>query len=496
MGMMVAEREKKCDMASEKGVILWCLWRMFRLRVKHREENMKYRVLFALCALMGMLGCSGNDEAGDFDDVILVPEIPGEPDEPDEPGNSVKLPEFDKNATIHVQMEEPTISLEDVRALTAEEMEGYGDRLNRFAFEMYHRMEMKADTVFSPFSLHAALSMAAYGAAGSTYDEMVQVLGMEAERDKGAQLNGAMSVKMRYDGQQEGSIFRIANRIWVDRSIETTDAFQVAMNDWYKAPLQVVDFVNYATDVRHAVNQWVSNVTQGMIRELLGEGSVTAYTRYLLVNAIYFDGKWAHKFLKENTLVDVAFHVSPSQTVLVNQMHQKSSFPYYDGENYRAVAMDYENNDFSMIVVLPDAMDGLSGVMQTFDAADVRQILSEASPANIDLRMPKFRISNDLSQIVGSLKELGMNQAFTNGADFSNMTSAQIAIDQIIQKAVIEVDEEGTKAAAATGVLAGTTSVGGMIEYIDFNVDHPFAYALVHKASGSILFMGQYSSGK
>ena len=387
---------------------------------------------------------------------------------------------------------------EELPDISEADMKTFGDALNAFGSEFEHAYGKAGSYVFSPFSYHSALSMTAYGAKGETYNEMAQVLHLVGDKPAAAALNGSMRLKLRYDGQNEESLFEIANRIWVDQKGEVVPAFSDAMDNYYKAPLKVVDFENECDKYVGVINTWVSNNTGGMIKDLLKDGDLSPDTRMVLVNAIHFDGVWARKFEAENTF-DAKFKASDSEQFDVRMMNlQANSIVYYrsDEHKYQTVSMDYKGGDFAMLIVLPDEVDGLKDVAATLDAAELRKIMDGQAAHNGNILLPKFKIETEINDgdNLATFRALGMRLAFTDAADFSEMfTNRAVYIGKIIHKAVIEVDEEGTKAAAATAVASkDSAAIMPPDDFIHFRADHPFEFVLYHKASGAVLFAGQF----
>ena len=412
-------------------------------------------------------GCSDSDSDSNHDTI---------------PGNS--------KAAVDVQMTETALTAADVPAVDNAKAQKWGDELNAFGIDFMHKLDMKSNLVFSPFSLHSALSMAACGANGDTLKEMAEVLHVSNDVTEIAKDNGAMRLNLRYDGQTEGSQFAIANRIWVDQSSEVVPEFKTLMTEQFKAPLQIVSFQKYADDVMNIINEWVSNITNGMIKELISPGIITSDTRMVLVNAIHFDGKWENKFETENTH-DREFLVNGTQAKDIPMMNQVATINYFENSDYKAIVMPYEGNKFSMIFILPLENDKLPQIVANLSETDISGIMKDSNKESVAILLPKFKIETDL-HANKVLQAQGMILALDDeAADFSKMISNQgIFIKYVIHKAVIDVDEEGTKAAAATAVIAEQR--GSDFEGRVFHADHPFAFALVHNASNGIMFAGQY----
>ena len=413
--------------------------------------------------------------------------------------NNGQDPTINKDAVISVEMTEHALTAADVPELNdASKIKAFADGVNAFSKEFIDAYQPKGSYVYSPFSIHSAVSMAAYGTAGDTYNELASALHLDSDRDAAAKLNGDMRLRIRYDGQDPKSVFNIANRIWVDGSVNVLDSFKTSMDKNYKAPLQVVDFIAHADDIVGIINQWVSNNTGEMIKNLLAKGQLTADTRMVLVNAVYFNGKWLSPFEHESTYSQ-DFHISSSETKQVEIMHQKGGFKVYDGANYQALVMDYAleaggPSPFAMLIILPNEIDGLASVSATLTADEISKMVAQSSVKNGYIAFPKFKIETDIQNAVEIFEKLGVSHAFSD-ADFSNLTKdMSLFISKIIHKAVIEVDEDGTKAAAATAVIADEAASVEPEPELKFVADHPFAFAIVHRAENipTVLFAGQY----
>ena len=409
--------------------------------------------------------------------------------------------DLNKDAAISVEMTEHALTAADVPELNdASKIKKFADGVNAFSKEFIDAYQPKGSYVYSSFSIHSAVSMAAYGTAGDTYSELASALHLDSDRDAAAKLNGDMRLRIRYDGQDPKSVFNIANRIWVDGSIKVLDSFKTSMDKNYKAPLQIVDFKGHAGDIINIINKWVSNNTAEMIKQIVDSNSVDSQTRFVLVNAVYFNGKWLHPFMHEATS-SKDFHVSASKTEQVDMMVQEGTFDVYTSDNYQALVMDYAleaggASPFAMVFVLPNEIEGLASVSATLTADEIAKIVAQNEKKACVINIPKFKIETELQNVVSTFKKLGVNHAFAD-ADFSNFTKDEsLFIGDILHKAVIEVDEDGTKAAAATAVVGKNGAAMPDPDRLKFIADHPFAFAIVHRSADKIptvLFAGQYS---
>ncbi len=425
---------------------------------------------FALCAALFAslaLGCSDSDNGDDTEEQTPQP------------------------SGVEVDMTESALTAADVPSVDSNTAAEWGRGVTHFGIDFMHKVEKSTNYVFSPFSLHTALSMTACGASGDTLSGMSKALYIANNTNDIAKDSGAMRLNLRFDGQTEGSKFVIANRLWVERTLQIVPEFKAHMDNDFKAPLQIVDFINHASQVIGYVNEWVSNITNNMIKNLLLSSDVNIDTRLILINAIYFDGEWVNKFNKERTAKG-EFLAKGTTKKEMDMMNNTVSVNYYEDADYKAIVMPYKGEKFSMVFMLPNENDKLSSFIAGMDEKIIEHITGDAKKQEVVISLPKFTIESNMSKTTDYLKDLGMEIAFSGNADFSQMASNEkLHISRVIHKAKIEVDEEGTRAAAATAVAMEKNGVA--IDTKEFKADHPFAFALIHNSSNAILFAGQFT---
>lgn len=277
--------------------------------------------------------------------------------------------------------------------------------------------------------------------------------------------------------------------------------FAALLQDQYHAQLEQLDFAGEAEASRHTVNQWVETVTHNNIRELIQPGVFTDQTRLVLTNAIYFKGKWLIPFAISNTH-DEDFTVSPGHNVHVPFMHLQGRFYYHEEADFTALELPYKGNALSMVIILPKKPEGLAKLEQKLTFPTLQQWLEtlETDQCSVTLSFPKFETTQDFS-LKEVMQAMGIKDAFDPvKADFSGMAARatlqkngeNLYVDTIIHKAYIEVDEEGTKAAAATAPpvpVAPTALPPTCIK--TFHADHPFIFLIRDNHSGLLLFMGR-----
>lgn len=257
------------------------------------------------------------------------------------------------------------------------------------------------------------------------------------------------------------------------------------------AGFNLVDFVNDLNreKARNEINKWVEDRTNQKIKELIQKGDLTSLTRLVLVNAIYFKGKWKYTFNKKETK-EIPFFVDEKRTSKVPMMHQVNDFNYYEDKDLQAIELPYSGDELSMIVILPKERT-LSKLEKNLNYTLLDKISTNMAKEKIEVYFPKFKIEKRYI-LNEPLIKLGMSDAFDDMlADFSGMTgSRDLYISKVIHQSFIEVNEEGTEAAAATAVIMSgkSISLGPKI----FKADHPFLFFIIHKPTNTILFMGRF----
>ncbi|XP_057442924.1 serpin-ZX-like [Lotus japonicus] len=370
-----------------------------------------------------------------------------------------------------------------------------------FSKEKYHDKNL----IFSPLSLHAALSIVAAGSDGSTLDEILSLLRSDSIDHLNSFTSQIISAVVS-DGAAAplpSPSLSFVNGAWADKSLSLSHSFKQLVTTHYKASLASLDFQTKGGEVCHEVNSWVEKETNGLITELLPSQSISNSTRLIFANALYFKGEWKHKFDASIT-GNYDFHLLNGTSIKVpfmerrEYMERKRYISAFDGFKVLRLSYkqgSYENRKFSMYIFLPDAIDGLPALIER--AASEPGFLDDKLPRKKvkvnDFRIPKFKISFSL-EASEVLKELGMVSPFSQGsADFGKMVESpldKLYIESMFQKAFIEVNEEGTEAAASfmvTLAAMGITRPSG----IDFVADHPFLFMIREDLTGTILFIGQ-----
>lgn len=356
-----------------------------------------------------------------------------------------------------------------------------------FALRLYGQLaQTPGNLVYSPASVQVAFTMAWAGARGETATEMAQVLGISGPPDAAIQAAGDQLRAWNTPGE---ATLAVANRLFAARTLHLDPAFVSLSAEQLAAPVEQLDFAGDPDGSRVHINQWVSDQTHQHINDLLSPQHVTAGTDLVLVNAIYLKAAWAQPFAPQAT--QPAPFASPNGPREVPMMRQTGSFRLGHLEGATLIELPYVGEALSMVIVLPDAADGLPAVEQGLDAASLEAALAAATPQRVDLRLPRFRIEPTAPVSLRThLEALGMRRAWQAGqADFSGMTGTGGApISDAVHKAFIEVNEQGTEAAAATAIsVARGMSAPGT----PFYADHPFLFTIRDTRTGALLFLGR-----
>jgi serine protease inhibitor len=362
---------------------------------------------------------------------------------------------------------------------------------NAFAFALYGQLRNRnGNLFFSPESISTALAMAYAGARGDTASEMAKTLHFTLPQQH---LNPAMGALLSdLNAVHDGHQLSVANALWAQQGYTFLDDFLQLLKTDYGAGLNQVDFKGATEAARLTINRWVEQKTQDKIKDLLQPGTLAPSTRLVLTNAIYFKGDWQTQFDKAQTR-DEDFYPSQLQTKQVAFMHRADSFSYFDGGTFQVLEIPYKSKELSLIVLLPKDRSGLPALEQSLTASNTQQWLSQLVQRDkVIVALPKFK-STQQFELGATLGAMGMAQAFSGSADFSGMTGKRdFAISEVIHKAYIDVNEEGTEAAAATAVGFRALAMRGPVEQPPvFRADHPFIFLIRDNRSSSILFMGR-----
>lgn len=359
-----------------------------------------------------------------------------------------------------------------------------------FSFRLLKELnkEQPAKNIFvSPYSASTVLQMVCNGADGRTKTEMAEVLGT-AGLQQNAVNAATLEIQKSLDAAGTNIILNTANALWCRKNVSIKPAFISDNQQFFRATVESLDFNNPKTIAK--INGWVTKKTHGKITSIL-QGPIDPATQLFLANAIYFKGKWQEPFDKKAT-TNRLFHLRGGTQKEVPMMEQSRHFQYRRGSGYQAVRLEYEDSRLSMYIFLPDENSSPEKLLSIMNGDNWRRTTKPGfSDHDGTLRLPKFRIEYGV-ELIQPLNALGMKQAFDfHAADLSGIADHGLFISDACQKAFVEVNEEGTEAAATTLVMLPNS----MLEMnppppFQMFVDRPFLFLIEDQNSGTILFMG------
>ena len=367
------------------------------------------------------------------------------------------------------------------------------DSANKFAFDLFKPVIADAkgteNILISPFSITSALSMTLNGAAGETFAAMRKALRFE---DKTIQEINETYLKLMTEmvPVDKRIILEIANSVWVEKRLIVKEPFITALETWYKAEARNIDVKDPgAVDM---VNVWIAEKTHDKITDMLDY--LNPDLAMLLINAVYFNGKWRYRFDEDDTS-DEPFYVTPTSPKNVPMMHQTENLRAAKDNNITIVDIPYGQGNYSMLVVLPDedvTPSDVADVLTPLQWNEWMELLANNNTHKVELSMPKFKYEYK-RQLKNDLIDLGMGIAFSDWADFSNISEQDLKISRVIHQSFIETNEEGTEAAAATIVEIVFVTSELQPTAWKVNIDRPFLYFIHETSTGTVLFMGRVS---
>ena len=367
------------------------------------------------------------------------------------------------------------------------------DANNQFALDLYSKYKSEESNVFfSPYSISTALAMTYEGAKGQTAEEMRCVFYFpEDDSERRSDYAGLYNELNKKDKEYKLST---ANALWAQENYLFLDEYFGVVEEYYGGKVTNLDFMRKAEESRIMINDWVEDKTNDKIKDLIPSGVINSMTKLVLTNAIYFKGQWAKQFNEDNTSGQ-DFKVTSDKIVEVSMMQStddESEFNYTENDELQVLELPYSGDDLSMLIFLPKDDD-----IKTFENSITVERLIEwkkdLREQRVDVFMPRFKFETKYF-MAETLKEMGMPTAFSGSADFSGMTGKRdLFISAVIHQAFVEVNEEGTEAAAATAVVMELTSAAEPAPIPTFRADHPFVFIIQEKGTGSILFIGRVS---
>lgn len=362
------------------------------------------------------------------------------------------------------------------------------DATNRFGFALLQQLQRsheEKNVFFSPMSVILALTMAYNGAAGETEQAMAKALALEGMSKQ--EVNDAvLRLRRTLRGDDKGVEIRIANSLWARQGVTFRPQFLEVNRRYFEAQIRVLDFADPAA--ADAINQWVETSTNGRIKKMVEQ--IPPDTVMYLLNAVYFNGKWSRPF-DQSLTAPLPFHLANGERKQVPMMPQDGSFAYLKGEGFQMVRLPYGEGRFYMVIALPDEGVKLSEWLKGVSAKQWQAWTQRLSLAEGEVKIPRFQMGYEQT-LNDALKALGMEVAFLpDRADFRHMREQRdLFIQKVHHKAVVEVNEAGTEAAAVTSVQIGITAAPMPRPRFQMVVDRPFLFAIQEGQSGAILFLG------
>ncbi len=360
-----------------------------------------------------------------------------------------------------------------------------------FALDLYAKLKTTdGNLFFSPYSISTALAMTYAGARGDTATQMAKVLHFPAAQDRLHPAFAALESNLKAI-QKKGKVrLDVANSLWPQQKYPFLPEYLSLLKRYYGTSVTPLDYVNAPEAARKTINDWVERKTNRKITDLIQPGMLTALTRLVLANAVYFKGKWTDPFDPSGTS-DQPFHLSTNKDVMCRLMLHEGDYAYNETPDLQALALPYVGDDLSMIILLPRKTDGLSALESELTPAKLTEWVGPLAERKVDVFLPKFKFTRGFS-LEKTLAAMGMTDAFSFKADFSGMDGRTnwLFISEVVHKAFVDVNEEGTEAAAATVVVIAENAMPESIPAV-FRADHPFLFLIRDRHTGSILFMGR-----
>ncbi|KFM58368.1 Neuroserpin, partial [Stegodyphus mimosarum] len=362
---------------------------------------------------------------------------------------------------------------------------------NHLAINLHRQLAREGGNVFfSPFSLSIALAMLYWGTRNETAQEMRHVLGYDsANITDDSLLSSFNELLSTLDRTSENYVLSYANSLLYQRGFAVKEEYKSVMSEIFRALMVEVDFTRDSENVVKQINEWVKIKTNNMIPQLLK--SLDPMTVIVILNAIYFKGAWSKPFDERLTGLQTFYNNGKRYGAKeVEMMYHRQTFFYLEKETFKALKLTYEEGEVAMLVLLPHSRNGLRQLESQLSSTFVQDVESAMYETIVDVALPKFRLEYSKS-MKKALQALGMNLVFQNGADLGGMSySKELKVSDIIHKAVVVVNEEGSEAAAVTAILVTTYSLSFDPTFI---VDHPFMFVIYDTKSSHILFMGKVS---
>jgi len=364
-----------------------------------------------------------------------------------------------------------------------------------FALELYGRLrERPGNLCFSPLSIRVALAVACEGARGETAAQMRRVLGLPAEGPLALGAIGALQAKLGASG-----VLSVASAVWTKQGQTLLQSYLDALSGAVDCGVGQLDFEGNPEAAAECINDWTRRQTHGRIGHVVSADSFNALTRLVLVTAVFFQGQWRTPFDPDRTR-DEAFHLADGGTVRVPLMRERLYARYFEAERLQGLELAYDKTSLSLLLLLPSSPTDLPALEAELSPDVLESWLRTAFTREVDVLLPRFRLSADVDDLVAQCAALGMPRPFTRAADFSGINGCSppdreaLYIGAVCHRATIEVDEQGTTAAAATAVMMLALSAERPAKpprIPEFRADRPFLFAIRDSGTGTLVFLGR-----
>ncbi len=359
------------------------------------------------------------------------------------------------------------------------------EAFNRFSFDLYKQIKTDGENIlFSPYSISTAVSMVYEGASGETAEEIRRVFGFNTNETMRLLENRKLYEAL--NKAQSGDL-DTANALWVQTGYPIEEDFASKLTDFYHSEAHQQDFIGNPEEARLAINSWVENQTSNRIKDIFPEGSLSPDVRLVLTNAVYFKGDWVYQFNPNHTKPQ-RFYISANQTETVDMMYLKKYLNYTEAEGVQILELPYKNSSLSMVLLLPQNQT-LTEFENELTYNNLKTWMSTLREIKVETYLPKYKFESKY-QLKNTLSDMGIPTAFK--PDLANFTGINrdggLFIEKVVHQAFIEVNEVGTEAAAATGVVM---ELYASFPVKEFRADQSFLFMIRDKETGSILFLGR-----
>ncbi|MCH8033742.1 MAG: serpin family protein [Bacteroidetes bacterium] len=369
------------------------------------------------------------------------------------------------------------------------------ENANKLALTFYKNITKSSQSnfIFSPISITTAVAQIYIGSERKTKNEITDVFYFNDDVQLFKESFHNYSNKLfKYDDSLSIKLSN-ANSIWIDKNIKLKNDYMVDLSYYFNSEVFELDLEKKNESIKK-VNSWVTDNTNNRIKKILNVEDIKGNTALLILNAIYFKDRWKVEFKKDSTKDDDFFLLN-GEKITTKMMNNISNYGYSANENYESILLPYNTENFSMLVLLPREIDGLTDLEINIDDINIDDLLTNIIIRKIHLSLPQFKFQFSLNNLKVILSDLGMSTAFNRDyANFKKIYDEEyknLYVEDVKHKAFIEVNEEGTEAAAVTAIIGGIVTISVKKPPLNVKIDHPFLFIIIEKNTKSILFIGR-----